>query len=54
MATTIMRISFGDGHMNKIGKWRSKLGYPPEKSNELFVRDMFLKSLEENIPEVTP
>jgi hypothetical protein len=52
MATMNMRITLGQSQIERLAKWRSLMGYPPEKSHDMFIRDMILRGLDENVPDV--
>jgi hypothetical protein len=52
MATMTMKVTLGEAQLARLGVWRSQIGYPPEKSNDSFVRDMFLYGLEMAVPDV--
>jgi hypothetical protein len=39
--------------MERISKWRVKEGYPSEKSDDTFIRAMFIEQLDKVIP-ITP
>lgn len=51
MGTTTLQISLGEGLMARLGKWRSKLKYPPEKSNDAFVKEVLMAEMDKAVPE---
>lgn len=51
MGVTTLQVSLGESHLARLGKWRVIENFPPEKSNDAFVRAMFLKGMEAAVPE---
>jgi hypothetical protein len=51
MGTTTLQVVMGEGLMARVGKFRAKENYPPEKTNDSFVRYIFMKQLDKEVPE---
>jgi hypothetical protein len=51
MGTTQLVFSLGEGNMSRLGKWRRIENYPPEKTNDAFIRDMVMKMLNAAVPD---
>jgi hypothetical protein len=51
MGTTTLQIVMGEGNMNRLGKWRSKTNFPPEKTNDSFARSMLMTLMDKEVPE---
>jgi hypothetical protein len=52
MGTTTLQISFGANQYERIQKWRSKVGYPPERSNDSFIKEQITELLNKEVPDV--
>jgi len=52
MGTTTLQISFGANQYERIQKWRSKVGYPRERSNDSFIKEKITELLNKEVPEV--
>jgi hypothetical protein len=53
MASSLIQFTLGPLIMERISKWRVKEGYPSEKSDDTFIRAMFIEQLDKVIP-ITP
>lgn len=51
MGTTQIVISFGEGNLYRLGLLRTKRGYPLDKTNDAFVRELVMGILEKEVPE---
>lgn len=51
MGTTTLQVVMGEGLMSRVGKFRALVNFPPEKTNDAFVRYIFMKQLDKEIPE---
>ena len=52
MASSLIQFTLGPLLMERVAKWRSKEGYPSDKSDDTFIRAKFVEQLDKVIPDL--